>query len=130
IHSEFGMNENSQSAIRNPQLEVYPNPFQNHLTIRWQIGDRRKQIKDELPSAICYPLSVMIYDISGRLVKSFNHLSANQPPRNLADGGIQPFNQVVWYGDDDSGRKLPSGVYFVVFKSDGMKAIRKVVMLK
>ncbi|MGB9722207.1 MAG: C25 family cysteine peptidase, partial [bacterium] len=47
IHSEFGMNENSQSAIRNPQLEAYPNPFQNHLTIRWQIGDRRKQIKDE-----------------------------------------------------------------------------------
>ncbi|MGB9722121.1 MAG: M14 family zinc carboxypeptidase, partial [bacterium] len=30
--------ENSKSAIRNPQLEVYPNPFQNHLTIRWQIG--------------------------------------------------------------------------------------------
>ncbi|MGB9720981.1 MAG: WD40/YVTN/BNR-like repeat-containing protein, partial [bacterium] len=35
-----GVDENLQSAIRNPQLEVYPNPFQNHLTIRWQIGDR------------------------------------------------------------------------------------------
>ncbi|MGB9722089.1 MAG: hypothetical protein ACPL28_11510, partial [bacterium] len=49
----FGINlvgikdkSNSQFTFQNPQLEIYPNPFRNHLTIRWQIGDRRKQIKD------------------------------------------------------------------------------------
>ncbi|MGB9720980.1 MAG: C25 family cysteine peptidase [bacterium] len=125
-----GIKEVNKSKVGNKKLEVYPNPFQNHLTIRWQIGDRRKQIKDELPSAICYPLSVMIYDATGRLVKSFNHLSANHPPRNLADGGIQPFNQISWFGEDNAGIKLPSGIYFIELKTEYYNEIQKVILLK
>ncbi|MEO0190904.1 MAG: C25 family cysteine peptidase [candidate division WOR-3 bacterium] len=38
IHSEVKIEEgsNSQSAIRNPKLEVYPNPFKNYCVIRFQ----------------------------------------------------------------------------------------------
>ncbi|MEO0184037.1 MAG: C25 family cysteine peptidase, partial [candidate division WOR-3 bacterium] len=39
IHSEVKIEEgsNSQSAIRNPKLEVYPNPFKNHCVIKFRI---------------------------------------------------------------------------------------------
>ncbi|MGB9721798.1 MAG: T9SS type A sorting domain-containing protein, partial [bacterium] len=59
-----------------------------------------------------------------------NHLSANHPPRNLADGGIQSFNQVVWYGDDDSGRRLPAGVYFVRLQTENDSKVEKAVLIR
>lgn len=40
---------------------------------------------------------ILIYDISGRAVRKF----------------ISPSSEIIWHGDDDSGRDLPSGVYLV-----------------
>jgi len=63
-------------------------------------------------------------------VKSFNHLSTN-PPHFLADGGIQPFNQVTWAGDDELGHKLPSGVYFIQINGlDESCEVKKVIKLE
>ncbi|MGB9722031.1 MAG: T9SS type A sorting domain-containing protein [bacterium] len=103
--------------IDTPYICVYPNPFNNHLTIGWQIGDRRKQIRDEPPSAICNPLSVKIYNATGRLVKSFNHLTNYQ-------------STIIWDGDDDLGRRLPSGVYFVQLEAGDYWQTEKVILLK
>ncbi|MGB9721015.1 MAG: YCF48-related protein [bacterium] len=107
----------TQNVLQKIALVVTPNPFQNHLTIRWQIGDRRKQIKDELPSAICYPLSVMIYDISGRLVKQFNHLTNYQ-------------SSIIWFGDDNAGHPVPAGVYFIQLDAGDLRQIEKVILLR
>ncbi|MGB9721434.1 MAG: hypothetical protein ACPL28_08165 [bacterium] len=136
--------QNGQSIIEhekeNDQIfsEVYPDPFRNHLQIRYRIPDTRYQIGNveqgfslaEVVSSQYPVVSIKIYDISGRLVKSFNHLSANHPPRNLADGGIQPFNQVVWYGDDDLGGLLPSGVYFVRLEAGDYRRTEKAILLR
>jgi flagellar hook assembly protein FlgD len=60
----------------------------------------------------------MIYDISGRLVKSFSTPVV----------GVQ--SAVTWVGDDDIGRKLPSGVYFVSLEADGRTEIVKTVYVR
>jgi hypothetical protein len=57
--------------------------------------------------------SLSIYDASGRLVKAFNHESV-----------------VIWYGDDDAGRKLPAGVYLLKLEGEGYCANRKIVMVR
>ncbi len=72
-------------------LQNYPNPFSGETVIRYACPCPCK-------------VSLKIYDISGRLIRTFNHLSAS--------GGNQPFNQVVWNGRDESGEKVASGIYF------------------
>jgi hypothetical protein len=39
------------------------------------------------------------------------------------------FYKVQWNGEDDSGRILPAGIYFIYFKSDGFKVIKKLIKL-
>ena len=109
-----GISENSGAKVIT--FEIYPNPFHNRLDIRYQIPDSRKQKTDELRS-----VSLKIYDATGRLVKTFNHQT------------IQPSNhqtEVVWNGDDDFGRKLPAGVYFVRLEADDFNKIEKAVLLR
>jgi hypothetical protein len=57
-------------------------------------------------------------------VKSFNHLIANKR------GGIQPFNQIVWYGDDDLGCKVPAGVYFIYLESYNTNKLTRQKIIK
>ena len=98
---------NSQFAIQNPQfLSTHPNPFRNALKIKFQIPNSNVQT------------SLKIFDATGRVVKSFNHLI------------IQPFNQVVWFGDDNADRKLPAGVYFIRLEASDYKQIEKAVLLR
>jgi flagellar hook assembly protein FlgD len=73
-------------------LIVTPNPFKEETVIRYKItGD--------------LPLSVKIYDATGRLVKRFEILD-----RPLSD-------QITWDGCDDTKRHLPNGIYFLELKS-------------
>jgi len=37
---------------------------------------------------------------------------------------------VVWFGEDDSGRRLPSGVYFVRLEAGDFKQVEKAVLLR
>jgi hypothetical protein len=97
--------EEGQKTSEGFALSVNPNPFRNHLVIKFQIPEQGVA-------------SVKIYGTSGRLVKLFNHLT------NFS------FNHVVWDGTDDSGRKLPSGVYFVRLETDGFKKNEKVILLR
>ncbi len=39
-------------------------------------------------------------------------------------------NAIKWHGDDQSGRRLPAGVYFVKLESSDYSEIKKVVMLR
>ncbi|MEO0189873.1 MAG: T9SS type A sorting domain-containing protein [candidate division WOR-3 bacterium] len=114
----FGINlvgiedlKNSQSAIRNPKLEVYPNPFKKRLDIRYTIHDTGLRNQS---------VSLSIYDVSGRVVKSFN----------LESCIMNHESSIIWFGDDDEGRKLPAGVYFVKFDGSGFNKVEKVVLLR
>jgi len=92
-------------------LSVSSNPFKERLMIRYAgsiIHDTRCTVQD---------INLKIYDVAGRIVKQFNHLTNYQ-------------SSVIWFGDDDSGRKLPSGVYLIRLESDGFKKTEKVILLR
>ena len=87
-------------------LSIPSNPSYPPLTLHYQIP-----VKTEV--------SLMIYDIGGKLV------------RTLVNGVEEPgFRRVRWDGRDERGKSVPSGVYFCCFASKGYRKIRKLVLIK
>jgi hypothetical protein len=109
----IAVNENESGDIFRA-LIVTPNPFRTHTDIRWQITANRYQITDDGKKTT----TLGIYDISGRLVKSFS----------LSDIGNRL--SVTWTGVDDTGRRVASGVYIVQLDLNGEKQTEKVLLLK
>lgn len=78
-------------------LSISPNPFSQSTLLRFSV-----QSKD-------VPIDLTMYDVAGRKVKTI-----------LKDAHLSPgFHEFSIDGRDDSGRLLPSGVYFVLFKAKG-----------
>jgi flagellar hook assembly protein FlgD len=63
--------------------------------------------------------TIGIYDLSGKLVKTL--ITGKQ----LVSTGI-----VHWNGQSETGRPLPSGVYFYRLSAPDFTATRKIVLLK
>ncbi len=82
--------------LSNAAITIFPNPFRDKLSIRYQIQNNTE-------------IKLKLYDVSGRLVKQFNHLT------NC------PFNQIVWNGTDEYGRKVSPGVYFLRVENSDTK---------
>ncbi|MGB9721964.1 MAG: T9SS type A sorting domain-containing protein, partial [bacterium] len=61
--------------------------------------------------------SLVVYDVTGRLVKQFNHLTNYQ-------------SSIIWCGEDTLGRRLPAGIYFIELKTDDYSKIQKVILLR
>jgi len=87
-------------------LTVSPNPFSNTTVIRYQM-------RDASPKQV----SMKVYDITGRLVRQLNNPT------------IQPSNQIVWDGTDNSGRRVSSGTYIVRIATDHDIVNRAVVLI-
>ncbi|MCX6149510.1 MAG: fibronectin type III domain-containing protein [Ignavibacteriales bacterium] len=84
----------------------YPNPFNPATTIRFA-----------LPEAS--PVIVKIFNILGKEVKT------------LVNENMQAGNHlVVWNGDDESGKTLPSGTYIYRITAGNNSQNRKMVLLK
>jgi hypothetical protein len=93
------------------QLRVEPNPFRYGTRIRYSILDSRYSIED---------CNVEIYDAVGRLVKTFGSESVIQNQESA----------ISWYGDDNTGRQLASGVYFVKLSAEESSTTRKVLLVR
>jgi len=86
-------------------LAAYPNPFNPHLTIRFSLPTEAEG-------------TLIVYDVTGRQV------------RVLKTGQLtQSANEIVWYGQDDHGQDVASGVYFVRLVSGEHEVSRKAVLL-
>ncbi|NQU68542.1 MAG: T9SS type A sorting domain-containing protein [Candidatus Marinimicrobia bacterium] len=84
-------------------VEVYPNPFNPDVSIRYYLE-------------ASFPVQLMIYDVSGRLVEELS------PQDNLRSPG---WHQVRW-----SGANLPGGIYIVkIYLPEGIVS-KKLVLLK
>ncbi len=83
--------ENSEYS--SDKLSVYPNPFNDHLTI------------DRLPNEI---LSFEIYDINGRLIFQDNEYTTGSITINTAD--IKPGLYLLRVRDTDSGQTITSKI--------------------
>jgi len=96
------------------RLSIFPNPARGQTEIRYQIKGNRYGITDNSSQK----MKIRIYDISGRLVKSFSLSDIGHP------------SSVIWRGEDDAGRTVPAGVYFIKSETDKDGMIEKLILLK
>ncbi|MEO0091271.1 MAG: T9SS type A sorting domain-containing protein [candidate division WOR-3 bacterium] len=82
--------DESKNRNKKSNLIVLPNPFTNYTKISFNIEPLTLE-------------KIHIFDVSGNLIKIINK------PNNS--------DFVIWYGEDNNGKKLPAGVYFVCLES-------------
>jgi hypothetical protein len=87
---------------------VQPNPFKHHSQVSYQLARAGR-------------VSLNVYDVSGRLVRSLSDGSEVREPG---------YYTVGWDSRDDMGRQVPAGVYFVRFSADDCQSVQKTVLLK
>jgi hypothetical protein len=92
-------------AMTDYYLVAYPNPFSEYCSISFQNTETA---------------SLNIYDILGRVVKSFTL------PTTHSKIPIE----IRWEGVDDANRKLPGGVYFINLEPGDYGATEKVLLLR
>ncbi len=86
-------------------LQIEPNPFHSSTRVKYALTKS---------SAV----SLKVYNIAGQGV------------RNLVNGKENPgVYEVNWNGEDDAGRKLPQGIYFLRMEADEYTGTKKVVLL-
>ncbi len=84
-----------------------PNPFSSSAKITYELPDRKAG------------LTIAVYSVSGRLVRTLYDGPASGGPGSLA-----------WNGTDDAGRSVAAGVYFVRASFDSEEVSRKLVVLR
>lgn len=87
-------------------MQNYPNPFNPVTRIDFAVPN---------PGTV----SLKIYDITGRLVKTL-------ASENLGEG----YHQVLWNGTDGRGRPVAAGVYIYTLTGAGFSESRKMVLMK
>jgi len=96
---------NSQIPDKTELMQNYPNPFNPNTTIPFCI-DKNETVQ------------LSIYNIKGQLVKTlFNSF--------LTVG----YYEIPWDGRDESGNKLPSGVYFYKLKINNTIMQKKLILV-
>jgi len=102
------------NKMQKVSLNVFPNPFSDVVTIKFQIPNDKSQMNDKDQTTL------KIYDAVGQLVKSFP-LSADY---------LLPSTSLSWDGTDNFGQKLPSGVYFLHLRTEKKSVTKKCLFLK
>ncbi len=121
----FGMTHGiAENVIQTNQtwgsLSVYPNPFRNRLMINVQSATQYGGPMTNDQTTSKSRISINVYDITGRLVKS---LSVPQSPNPNSYA-------LSWQGQDDEGRSVPQGIYFIRAVIPGYTATRKVILVR
>ncbi|HEC79145.1 MAG TPA: T9SS type A sorting domain-containing protein [candidate division WOR-3 bacterium] len=89
-----------------PLLQLYPIPFKSRLQIKFNDFSGAEEFK------------LKIYDVTGRLIKSI-------------DCPVEDQNRsFVWSGDDNEGRNVAAGVYFVRVEASSGDITQKVVRVR
>ena len=107
--SELYIDKENNGKI-NPEKIItysnYPNPFNPYTTLHYHL------LNDGL-------VIITIYDSSGRLI--------GKPILDYQNSG---YKQVRWYGINNRGQELSSGLYFYKIESDGYSKIQSMILLK
>ncbi|MCK4250789.1 T9SS type A sorting domain-containing protein [candidate division WOR-3 bacterium] len=105
---QTGIEEQQNTEVETTNLSVYPNPAREITNIRFGIGHSAKSIE------------LKIYDVSGRLVRSFN----------LASDFLSLASTISWDGTDDSGYRVTQGIYFVKLETPEQTKTEKIILMK
>jgi hypothetical protein len=104
----IGIEEEKGYAASGSYLRITPNPFCTKININFGIGQSAKGGE------------LNIYDITGRLVRSFSFSQALSPNPSV----------LIWNGTDQNGRSVPLGVYFCALQVEGKTKIVKAVYIR
>jgi hypothetical protein len=102
-----------QEPLIKLELTNYPNPFSTSTTISFNTHSASWRTESA---------EIKIYNIKGQLIRQFN------PP-----AGGQKFkinNEVVWDGNDQTGRQVPSGIYFYKLNIGEKSEVKKMLLIK
>lgn len=110
FYSTYGVAENAKNIL--PTLNISPNPFTHSTLISYQLS--------ELPTRNSKPSTLCIYDLSGKLIKSFS------PIPNLQS----PTPTVTWDGKDNQGKQLSNGIYFLKLSSGNFNETKKITIIR
>lgn len=94
------------NLVAHQTLAVCPSVSAGEMTIVYRTADGVKNV------------GLQIYDAGGRLVKTFARLKTG------------PFCQVPWFGEDETGRKVPTGIYFMRLELDDLKVVEKALIIR
>jgi hypothetical protein len=89
-------------------LELFPNPFTKNINIRYGCGSDINSKKSR----------IRIFDVTGRFIKEIS----------IYPQGFQ--SNVIWRGDDTTGRKTAAGIYFICLEAGGDIITKKIILLK
>jgi|GEM_PF-656767 len=118
---------NPQFPISNSKfLRAYPNPFRQKTVISYQSPVISKN--PELITDYQSPITLKVYDLSGRLIKSF--VISHQASGGELMTNDQCLMTVTWDGRDTDGMFVPSGIYFVKVKSGDKSFTGKLVLIR
>jgi len=101
----------NQNQIAPCMLTIQPNPFTKLTQIRYSILDTGYLIGNP---------TIGIYDVSGRLVRSFNSESSIKDQESV----------LFWDGTDQNNQTLPSGAYFVTLSVDNHIESQKLLLIR
>jgi len=102
-----GVEEGKLDLMADNYLTVSPNPTSDATDIRYQISDNTN-------------VTLEIYDVSGKLVRSFN----------LESSIMNRESALSWRGDDNVGRRVPGGAYFIKFKAGDYRTTTKLLLIR
>jgi hypothetical protein len=104
-YSPGGVDEKNTAlpAPTKMHLSAQPNPFS-------------KSVRISVESSIIGPIRFVVYDLTGRLIKVLKTTDRN----------------VTWLGDDEFGKKVTPGIYFICVKSTvaGVSGLLKVLKVE
>jgi hypothetical protein len=114
--AQVGINETYIAGLYSLEswLTVTPNPFRSETKIQYALSS-----KHYAEGANSSRIALNIYDVSGRVVKSFR----------LALDALRTA-QITWSGTDQRDRPLPAGVYFVQLTAGEYSETRKVLLVR
>jgi flagellar hook assembly protein FlgD len=72
-------------------LQNYPNPFNPQTTIRFYSESLEQN----------QPVTIEIFNVKGQQIKQIN-----------IKNEIGKMNEILWNGSDNTGKPVPSGIYF------------------
>ncbi len=86
-------------------LKSYPNPFSNSTTIKYEMPDNGN-------------IDIKIFDINGKFVRTLYS--------GIQDKGL---HKISWDSKNNTGNKVPDGIYICKVKYDGKLFTNKIIYL-
>lgn len=94
-------------------MDIQPNPFRLTTDIRYAITDTRYGTTEN-------PAEIKIFDVTGRLVRTFSHLSSD----------IGHPSSVKWDGHDHAGKRVAPGIYFAMLSAGTEDVSKKIILVR